>query len=225
VITFNYDSTLERVLLRQGKWSPRDGYGFDLEFQKSQFDATPLVLNRSAIKILHLHGATGWYSKPVFRVEPQSGSGGAVSRDEFTPAPLETPISLDNHFLCLLGVAGVDASLPTPRYEEDQILLRPSFLKDYERPYQNPFPELWRKAGEALRQADEVFVIGYSLPPDDAPALTLFLASCDKQKARIVNQSVEDSSRLRGLISAELHLLPPVSLDEWIASVPNNPQS
>lgn len=220
VITFNYDSTLERVLLRQGKWSPRNGYGFDLVFQKSQVDETPLVVDSSSITVLHLHGAIGWYNKPVFRVDPKPGSGGAVSRDAFTPAPLETHVSLDNQFLCLLGFQGADASLPVPRYEENQILLRPSFLKDYEMngAYQNPFPGLWRKAAEGLRRADEVLVIGYSLPPDDIAALTLFLASCDKDKVRIINPSVSDSSRLRNLLSMELHFEQPLSFDDWLAS-------
>jgi hypothetical protein len=34
VITFNYDSTLERVLFRAGMWAPSDGYGFKVRLQK-----------------------------------------------------------------------------------------------------------------------------------------------------------------------------------------------
>jgi len=66
VITFNYDATIERVLLAAGKWSPKDGYGFDLVFRKSAYEADEILFESSATKILHLHGATGWYTKPVF---------------------------------------------------------------------------------------------------------------------------------------------------------------
>ena len=65
VITFNYDATMERVLLDQGKWSLRDGYGFDLVFQKSRSDKAPVPLDKSSILILHLHGAIGWYRRPA----------------------------------------------------------------------------------------------------------------------------------------------------------------
>jgi len=66
VITFNYDCSIERVLLDEGKWSPRDGYGFELALQKSRDDRTPIVLPESANVVLHLHGATGWYRRPMF---------------------------------------------------------------------------------------------------------------------------------------------------------------
>ena len=38
VITFNYDSTFERILLEQCKWTPKDGYGFEVSFQRSGYD-------------------------------------------------------------------------------------------------------------------------------------------------------------------------------------------
>ena len=41
VITFNYDSTIERVLLTLGKWSLSDGYGTEIVFQRNDFDTTP----------------------------------------------------------------------------------------------------------------------------------------------------------------------------------------
>src|SRR5882724_3869328 len=66
VITFNYDATLERVVLEQRKWSPGDGYGFELVFQKSRHDQTRVAFEKSPILILHLHGATGWYRRPTF---------------------------------------------------------------------------------------------------------------------------------------------------------------
>jgi len=43
VVTFNYDSTVERVLLDLNKWSPADGYGERLVLQKGRHDETPIT--------------------------------------------------------------------------------------------------------------------------------------------------------------------------------------
>ncbi len=82
VITFNYDATLERVLLDQRKWSLSDGYGFDLVFQESRYDQTQVEFGKSPILILHLHGATGWYRRPTFApgFDLPPGGGGALPR-------------------------------------------------------------------------------------------------------------------------------------------------
>jgi len=90
VITFNYDSTVERVLWYEKKWTPRDGYGFKLDFQEDHPDQTPVEFSSSRVKVFHLHGAIGWYPKPP------SDDGGAV--------PRETEISLDPVFLKDLGI-------------------------------------------------------------------------------------------------------------------------
>ena len=81
VITFNYDSTVERVLWYEKKWTPRDGYGFKLDFQKDHRDRTPVEFSSSRVKVLHLHGSIGWHPKPP------SDDGGAV--------PAEIEMSLD----------------------------------------------------------------------------------------------------------------------------------
>jgi hypothetical protein len=59
VVTFNYDSTIERVLKEQGKWFPSDGYGTELIFQRHQHDKTIVSFPHSPVKVLHLHGAIG----------------------------------------------------------------------------------------------------------------------------------------------------------------------
>src|SRR5262249_30688248 len=51
VITFNYDVALDRALKRSGKWTIRDGYGFEIE---------RLALEPSTCTLLKLHGSTNW---------------------------------------------------------------------------------------------------------------------------------------------------------------------
>jgi hypothetical protein len=198
VITFNYDATLERVLLMQGKWSPRDGYGFEVAFNDLQ-GKTILEFTESPVKTLHLHGSIGWYN------------------------PSLTGASLDPSFLQLLGIGAIDSSLPRRPPSEDQILIWPTFLKNYELPssINSLFIDMWKSAAEALRRSNEVLIIGYSLPDADAASFTLLTANCDRSKVRIVNPSLYDTHRLRTLLSDELVLVPRLSLQDWLNLTPD----
>jgi hypothetical protein len=207
VITFNYDSSIERVLWHERKWSPSDGYGTTLVFQKSRSDHTPVLFPQSKVKVLHLHGAIGWYRKPQIKSDyPLPEDGGFISRDALTPAPLETRISLDPMFLQNMGIVGVDASLPYRPPDDYQILLHPSFLKDYggEDTGNDVFVGLWKKASESLREAEQVVIIGYSLPPADSTAWTLLLTSCDGRRTTVVNPDAAVMSRYRILLRLPL---------------------
>jgi hypothetical protein len=233
VITFNYDSTLERVLHKQGKWFPSDGYGFSLVFQKSRYDEERVTFPNSPIKIFHLHGAIGWYRKPEIKYpEMLPSNGGAFPVEALAPAPLETHIALDPLFLERLGIFEVDASLPIRPADEQQILIHPSFFKNYEREggQNTVFIDLWKQAAELLRKADEIFIIGYSLPEADTAALTLFLTNCDRERVRIINPDSATSFRLRQIFRpnpnrawqfVETLWTPKKSFKQWLANVPD----
>lgn len=225
IITFNYDATLERVLLGQGKWSPSDGYGFGVCFQKSRDDKTQVALDKSQVLVLHLHGASGWYRRPMFApdyVLPQESGHGALPREAFGEAPLSTKISLDPQFLRDLGIFGVDACLPDtfPTANEMQVVLHPSFLKDYERDEQGShvFVDLWRKAAEILREAERTYIVGYSLPKADVAALTLLLTTVRRATATVVNPTGNVVMRLGRLFSGSPLGCGAVKLEEWLAS-------
>jgi hypothetical protein len=233
VITFNYDSTLARVLHTQKKWFPSDGYGFRMVFQKSRYDDEKVAFPNSPIKILHLHGAIGWYRKPAIKHdELMPPDGGAYPIEARTPAPLETQIALDPIFLERLGVSAVDASLPFRPPVEQQIFIHPSFFKSYEwkGSQDTALIELWRKAAELLRSADEIFIIGYSLPEADSAALTLFLTSCDRKKVQVINRDHLTRLRLRRICRpdppfarsfTERVWAPEDSFKEWLAKTPD----
>ena len=69
VITTNWDTLAERVLLDQGKWYPTDGYGFHVCVLSGPEEGPQGELNEtSRIKVLKLHGSTGW-----FRTEQSAG--------------------------------------------------------------------------------------------------------------------------------------------------------
>jgi hypothetical protein len=226
VVTFNYDASLERVLLQQGRWSPRDGYGFDVVFADAGTNGRRLEFGRSRVTILHLHGAVGWYRRRLIRDDYElPAEGGAIPLEAGTPAPLDTQIALGPAFLADLGVPAVDAGLPSAPADEYQILLHPSFIKDYElagvRGGNRALTKLWRAAADALRAAETVSVIGYSLPAPDSAALTLLLTTCEPEKVTIINRNPYANLRLRTLLSRSMG--PPRQFEEWVRSIPDCP--
>jgi hypothetical protein len=222
VITFNYDSTIERVLHTLGKWSLSDGYGTEIVFQRNGFDTTPVTFPPSKVKVLHLHGAVGWYTKPVFSpsFDLSVEGGGAISREALAAAPLETGIALDPLLLQGLGIYNRDASLSRRPPDEYQIMLHPSFLKEYggEDLRNRIFNRLWRMALDALRNADEVTIIGYSLPPADSAAWTLLHTGCERGRTVVVNPSKADLMNRYGSLINLPGFTQPMDLGVWLDS-------
>ena len=224
VITFNYDATLERVLLDQGKWSLRNGYGFDLVFQKSRDDKTAVSLPESPIVILHLHGATGWYRRPMFAPDFSlpSQHHGATPPEAFGPAPMSTKISLDPQFLQGLGIWHVDSCLPSTPIGNDErhVVLHPSYIKNYETDESDShvFVDLWRKAAQALRDAGRVYIIGYSLPRADSAALTLLLTNCREGVVSVVNRNGGVKFRLGNLFRSGGVFDGALSFEAWVSA-------
>jgi len=220
VITFNYDATLERVLLEQKKWSFKNGYGFELVFQKSRDDKTFVPHPNSPVIVLHLHGATGWYRRPAFAPDyaPPEGAG-ALPVEAFGAAPLSTSISLDPKFLTALGIFNVDACLPDTLSvnNERHVVLHPSFLKEYETEESGShvFINLWQRAAQALREAEHTFIIGYSLPKADVAALTLLLTTLRRGTVTVVNPTGRVVMRLGRLFSGN-PFGKALTLEQWL---------
>jgi NAD-dependent SIR2 family protein deacetylase len=140
VITFNYDTLLEQALRSIGR-------SFSLGFS----DSTPL-----GPKILKLHGSLDWVScEPAWedtkwtrlwappsgtRILAATGGGVALSSVQSHRAQGETAP----------GVAGLGSFKPVEKVPGLSIL--------------------WRAAVAAIKQARELFVVGYSLPVSDGLA-------------------------------------------------------
>jgi hypothetical protein len=161
VITFNWDTTVERTVMEEGTWSPVRGYGISrpLVDQASPFiDPQALPEAVTALRwptVLKLHGSFGWHrahtgemyfeSALYLRHLPLLRSG---SRTVFLRDPAEPP-----------------AQPPG-----ESVLAYPSFLKQL---HGEEMQEIWCQAVEAVAGASEVDVFGYSLPPSDAATRVL----------------------------------------------------
>jgi hypothetical protein len=166
VITFNWDTTIERTLYEDGgwaRWNPVTGYGFRKELSEG-LDNSGVTPHRplraeldvvSDIQVLKLHGSVGWYEADGDRLY--------FSKDYFLDcfgfSHRGEPISL------------FDPRAPSIGPEHRAVWAYPSFLK---RIRGDEMRQVWRLADAALLQANTVEIWGYSLPESDiAPRVLL----------------------------------------------------
>ena len=152
VITTNWDTLAERVLLDQRRWSIVDGYGFSAPIvtgpgarSRKQF-----LCGGAAVKVLKLHGSTGW-----FRTTDEEDS-----TLYFKYASFLQYFSLSNHLECH------HADEPPPGHGADMnpVVVFPSYLKQLDDPI---LQSIWDQAGTALHTATNITFIGFSLPKAD----------------------------------------------------------
>lgn len=145
ILTFNWDILHEIILWRAGLWSYKDGYGFRCADQGHRE-------GDSSVLMLKLHGSVNWVQdyvdKPITEI--------ANPADFFTNA---RDWDWRPHF----------AQAQTDRGRK---LILPTYLKDISS--NRVLLGMWTKAHQALRNAKELCVVGYSLNPVDHPARLLF---------------------------------------------------
>jgi hypothetical protein len=157
VITFNWDTIVERTLMEEGLWVPTDGYGFRkrLRVGTAQY-SRPLEVDNSktAITVLKLHGSVGWYSLNGDKLYLDS-------RDFLSAFPFASDASQT-----------FDADEPplSQTISTGSVMAYPSFLK---RLQGREMQQIWRLADLRLLAADSIEVWGYSLPNSDVAARTL----------------------------------------------------
>ena len=142
IITFNYDTILERYLMETNKWDPNNGYG--ISFANSP--ANVVRKDSFDIKILKLHGSLNW---------------------QYTAANEDIELVWNNE---LAYVGRVDGG---PLGGTQWVI--PSWIKTFLNP---KLAQVWRIASISLSKADEIYVIGYSLPLPDS-AVHALLSCCD----------------------------------------------
>jgi hypothetical protein len=196
VITFNYDVALDRALKRSGKWTIRDGYGFEIE---------RLGLEHSACMLFKLHGSTNWRGELFGGMEgfgqwngPSLGERPVVDRAEFE----------------YLGYDGLsDAQCHDGRVRIESLIMPTANKTFYKQTslgleWLEFWDSLWRQAEYALRTSDEICIVGYSLPEYDTRARDL-LAKGISADARVnvcchaATRGVVESLEQLGVVNAE----------------------
>lgn len=158
VITFNYDLIVEKGLWLKDKWTFLDGYGLYKninDFQATWGGTYPSDKpTESIVKVYKLHGSLGWIYD------------GLDEQIIF--------IGMPDYFPGYAGLFCERNLHPSgARWDEGTTFIEPSYLKRFN---STPVLGIWERAFQALQQANELIIIGYSLPEADVAA-QVFLAS------------------------------------------------
>lgn len=200
VVRFNYDLLVESELLRRGLWSPIDGYGLNGSDPSIKLKLEP---RKSKIAVLKLHGSINWQL-------PNTMDGIRIKHWDLFGEPY-FPRLLDRN-------SSVTKSI---RRQSGRFGFMPSFVKPLGTG-QMLFGgvgmwDIWRQASESLRKADEVVLIGYSLPEADAAASILVAASIrPESKLVVVDPVVEDIAVRLCRLTAHSRIYRYETLEEYL---------
>lgn len=158
VITLNWDTTAERTLGEEGKWNPVAGYGFRKQLGHRYHQMQELVFlpdgaTESSVQILKLHGSFGWVIRNDALV---------FERARYLA---HMPFEYERN-----NVWFWDPAEPATGVPDDFVMSYPSFLKRFDRPEQQL---IWHRAAEALNEANQIDIWGYSLPESDSAVRVL----------------------------------------------------
>jgi len=169
LITFNYDLGVERALHKAGLWHIKTGYGFPIGEGE-----------RSPVEVLKLHGSTNWRAL-LFGGRTRVGSFMA-SADSLG----DRPVLFFKADLEYLGypdfVDPLCSRLNTAASQPAMIM--PALPKEFY--YATTFGQEWKdfwddlwdnRVASAIANADELVIIGYSLPLTDERARKLLLST------------------------------------------------
>ena len=200
IVTTNFDTLAERALQYRGKWRIETGYGLPLSIahivEHRDFEAKWewTDINDPAhpnIIVLKLHGGLGWHV----------GDAGVPLMDVFRAHKITPNIEYlpDKGSLFFGG---------------SSTLLWPTYVKST---LPGAWKQIWTRAGEALRAADELIVCGYSLPESDTAIRALLLASASSPFAiTVVDPCLEVADRWESLLSRPVRHHA-ATVEDWLA--------
>jgi hypothetical protein len=189
LITFNYDLVVETALYSRRLWNPSDGYG--LEFNTSRKVSASNQF-QTQIALYKLHGSLNWKS---------------TSELEYFYVNDGTPV-----FPGYLA----DERQPSRQYEGKHAgrWVMPSFSKDYSVP---GLLTVWTKALDAVRRAEEVIIVGYSLPEADSAAGLLFgTTGISAKSVALIDPQAKSLCQRYGLITGNKGIKSYAGLSEYL---------
>lgn len=195
VISFNYDTIMDRALKNTGGWDYSDGYGISFNPRgRRGCCEVPQLKTADRVLLLKPHGSLNWFS--------------AVKLDIFTgsPAPaLGQPFyyAANNEDIpwkpfVSLGVRNEQVSIEAPAIippvedKESYIDLdarRNKLIPGQAREslYAHPYKPIHDLCERAVRSASQIIFIGYSLPQTDRWASDLFATAPPSCSIQVIN--------------------------------------
>ena len=147
IISFNWDTLLDRVLMNQSNWHPAWGYGTTVrnEFEYAAREA-PSIPNKYP-RLLKLHGSINWVA-----YEANNGVRRVVMKD-WHANERERDVVMMPPKMIKPEVWG--------KKSESAVSGGNNFVTD------DFYPALWKEAEDQLSRCRRIVFIGYSFPPAD----------------------------------------------------------
>ena len=172
-ITFNYDDFLDEALAQTHSWTPYWGYGFACSSSLDTVASFSKLEDASDLLLLKLHGSINWRAKLGY------------------PSPFAIESIAHHH-----GWSGDRRYPEIAGHLEPEPVMVPPVLSKSSLVEQPVLRLVWSHAFANLETAHEVTFIGYSFPPTDMAARTLFseaLKDLPREDITVVNLSREDA--------------------------------
>jgi hypothetical protein len=193
-VNFDYDLILDRELERfERLWAPQSGYGFDIPFYSIResigaraedtavHDAEPFVGQLpSSVLLLKPHGSLNW-------LLPYRSDGRGLRR--FEDNPLILPLTDEGKLRYIASTATFQQVSFQDRQrisDVQPLIISPTYDKLTDLGF---LMNIRSTADHALHEADEIYVIGWSMPATDID-----------HQARIANVMKERNKRLAKLV-------------------------
>jgi len=226
IISFNWDIVLEHLLclnFESTKLSFDWGKGFNAfwDVEPGEGTATFVNLNKGCkkITILKPHGSFNfmplikkdrnkcYYLRPITDINTSFFKGTTsknISEDVYKSLG-----RFRDNFELFPGFN--QKTTKTITSVDFPVYFLPSYIRSFDMP---EFLEIWKLADEAMRSAEEVIVIGYSFPPEDALTWQLLNTGLDRAKTFRVLGSVDDKETGANSLRKRIQRLKYVSDDK-----------
>jgi len=210
LLTYNYDSLLEILLLANRTWCPIDGYGVPVNVTQRTIRQGEQPVKKSLRPVLHLHGSLCVYAV-TFYIEESQGTGPNMLGFDRDPQFIFNPEEIGSCFFPYkktppgLGYEYSPARViaPIPNKVER---LKGAFIK-----------AVYKRALIEITKANQIVVIGYSFNPHDRSSFEVLLRSCDGKKVLLVSpDAIELAERLNSEYPYIEWRAEPKSFKDWV---------
>lgn len=171
IISYNYDLLMDNALRSRGKLTDE---GYKLSFYRTFKDSAWSKPDSSdkTTTLLKLHGSLNWLRCRIC--------------DSILLWHSEKVVNWSTIRCPKCGA---------PDQSMERILIPPLLAKDYGEPAIN---YLWFEAVRALSEANEIIIIGYSLPPTDFASETLMLSGLGRKRKKVPLTLVNPDPSIKG---------------------------
>lgn len=193
LITFNYDSLPEILLLGERLWRPEEGYGVSVQANQRPIKDKGLFVDKSRRSVLHLHGSLCVYPA-TFEVQPRPKPEDDILQLKPKPDFFFDPDNLGRCFF------PYDRIYPDGNYTPviDRVIAP---IPDKSKGLHGEFIKaIYMQATEFVSAADQIVVIGYSFNPNDRASYAQLLT---KATGKIVLLISRNAGSLTHRLSSE----------------------